>query len=1352
MNSRSSHFSHWIAASGRWLFFTIFLSGSLALHAESPTVPGQLAVARDMDGHLHLFKVDKIGHLRQRWQRRAGGDWTPWSDLGGSFLPGIAVTTNVNGRLSAFAVDQSDRHLQWIHQTSTYGAWSKWTDLGGHIQAPVSICHNEAGGTEILALNPAGNAMRLWQSNASGGWSTWQNLGGTFQPAIVVIKDHDDCLELFGVNRQTQRLMHCRQTTPGDGSPWTGWQNLGGALLPGIAAGQDTNGTLNVFGVNLTNYTVDYLSGNLKGGHIQWSSWTNFASPPVLDGLTLRPNEDGRLELFAVGRDTQQVLHRWQVNRPVKGWFARWDSLGGKAKPYVAVGMNQDGSLEVFAIDAQDGVTLNHIRQIKANSDWLDWYNIEHLASPYSTFTFQTDQGLPHNVVRAIAQTPDGYLWVGTLAGLARFDGENFKVFDSKNTPKIADSHITALCVGRDGALWIGTLNGLVRLKNGHFTRYDSSTGLAGQHVNVICQSQDGSLWIGTESGLSRYEHGVFKNYTLQNGLLSDSVRAIYEDQSGTLWVGTVAGLNYLSNDQAGLFGKIDELQNVSIRGITQDKEGRLWIGSDNGMIWHHFGPEFYAYGRQYGLSDPFVNVVCEDSQGNLWVGTHSGLNRFRDGRFFNELDSEGDPYDEVNAIFQDRDGDLWVGSNEGLTRLAQRRFFAYDMRQGLSHNDTVSVLQDHEGNIWVGTFGGGLNEIRDESVVVYCRTNGLANDEVLSLCQSRDGSIWVGEDNDGGLYRFENGNVSHYTWKNGLIKSGIRTLFEDDSSNLWIGASQGLSCFRNRHFTNYQTNQYHGGADVRAICQDQSGNVWFGTDQGLCRLNNDGFMHFGRAQGLSDDSITALYEDHRGNLWIGTESGGLNRYYKGQFKAYTTQQGLFSDDIYQIVQDDYGWLWMSCPKGIFRVRKQNLDALDHGSNSFITSLSYGKSDGMETTICSGIGKPSGWKGQDGRLWFATTKGLVVVNPDIKMDEVPSPVFIQQVLVNGKETIVLSSSTGTNSTQRLIIPPGNGTFEFQFSMLDFKKPSGDRFFCQLKGVDSDWVDVGSRRSAYYNDVRPGHYVFQVKGCNANGVWNETGASVALILEPHYWQTLWFKALAALVAVMGVSGMARYITGKKMQRELEQLERQNAVEKERARIAKDIHDDLGSRLTRMMLLGQRVQEDAASPDKLIVHARKMVDSAVNTMQIMDEIVWAVDPQKDTLNGLVGYIGQYANEFLEGTHIRCRLEMPVQVPSVVIPAEARHELFLALKEALNNAAKHAQASEVHVALRIFDSTVTIVVEDNGCGIRNGHSDRKGSGLENMVKRMEKLGGECRITTAPGAGTKVQLTLKVGERRLS
>ena len=1326
----------------------LFLLGRLLAAGDPAAELGQLAVSQNADGHLQIFKVDKNGELRRRVQRGPDGDWTSWSSLGGTIHPGIAAVRTHDDMLGVFAVDKNTQNLEWVHQESPNGSWSGWINLGGSVKAPVTVAQNPDGRIEVFAVNSSDStAMHLWQTNAQGGWSTWTKLGGELEPGFVArINKPDGRLELMGVAAFTGALLHCQQTVPGSSDSWSEWQNLGGTLQPGFAAGQDADGTLEVFGINSTNGAVNQITRAVTGGGTNWSSWTNFGTVTAMAGITICQDEDGHWELFAVNRANSEVYHRWQVP-PTKNWFPIWESLGGSAKPYLAVGRNKDGSVEIFAIDATNGVTLNHKRQISANSDWLDWFSIEHLDFSYRAHTWQTDQGLPHNVVQAIAQTPDGYLWAGTPAGLARFDGVRFVVFDSKNTTALADSHITSLCVDAQGSLWIGTPDGLVQLKDGVFIRHDASSGLAGNRINVISPGRDGSLWIGTQTGLSRYKNGVIKNYTHTNGLLSDVVRAIYEDQGGNLWIGSVAGLNSLSAGHMESFTTAKGLPNNSIRGITQDRGGRLWFGSDDGMIWHHFGTAFYAYDRQYGLSDNVVSSVCEDREGNLWVGTYSGLNRFRDGRYFHELNDEGAPYDKVNAIFEDRDGNLWIASNEGLIKLTPKRFFSYDMRRGLSHNNTDSVLEDRNGNLWVGTWGGGLNEVTEESIALFCATNGLANDQVLALCEGRDGSLWIGAGFGGGLVRLQNGKFTHFPFRDELAGANARIIHEDRSGRLWIGTDKGLSCYAGGKFTNYGTNNLLAGNLVRAICEDGEGSLWFGTDGGLSCWKDGRFNNFTMKDGLSDNSVNALYEDQEHNLWIGTSTGGLNCLRQGRFKHYTTQQGLFSDEIFEIIEDDYGWLWMSCSKGIFRVQKKDLSAYDQGELTSISSVTYGTYDGMESTLCNGIAKPAAWKGQDGRLWFVTTKGLVVVNPDIKVNKTPPQIFIESLWVDKK--IVVDSTSGWVARppeRALISPPGRGELEFKFTAIDYEKPEKVQFKYILKGSDPDWVEAGPQRTAHYNNLRPGSYSFYVKACNADGVWNQTGDSITIVLKPNFWQTWWFNIIAMVTIIGVISAAARYITKKRMQRRMEWLEREHAVEKERTRIAKDIHDDLGSRLTRMMLLGRRTQEDINNPEKLAVYAKRIVDSAVSTMRTMDEIVWAVDPKKDTLDGLIGYINQYASEFFEDTQIKCRLTMPAEVSLLVIPAEVRHELFLALKEALNNAVKHARTSEVRLSLTEARGVITLMVEDNGCGFDDDKisSAAKGNGLDNMRKRMEKLGGDYTLTTAPGQGTRLKFVI--------
>jgi ligand-binding sensor domain-containing protein/signal transduction histidine kinase len=1050
------------------------------------------------------------------------------------------------------------------------------------------------------------------------------------------------------------------------------------------------------------------------------------------------------------------------------------------------VGRNGDGNLELFIVDSRDGKTINHRRQISANSDWLDWLSLDHETFRYDARIWQVDAGLPNNEIRAIAQTPDGYLWVGTPTGLARFDGEQFTVFDAKNTPAMPNCSITALCTDREGALWIGTQGGgLFCLKDGTFSHYGQQAGLAGNDLRVICQGRDGALWIGTTTGMSRYKNGKFINYTRKQGLLSEVVTYIYEDRDQDLWIATGGGLNRLrKGGQMDAFAMPNGLPNDSVRAICQDKGGRIWIGSNNGLLWYnwhesghfyayHYGlsptredewheserPHFYAYNSRYGLSDPFVSAICEDREGNFWVGTYSGLNRFREGRFFVELNNEGLPFDRVNALFEDRQGDMWVGSKEGLARLTPKHFSTLDRQHGLNHNDITSVLEDRSGTLWVGTWGGGVDDLKGDTITAYSATNDLASDLILSLCESKDGSLWIGADFDGGLSHLSNGVFTKYTWKDGLINAPIKVLHEDHSGTLWMGTSQGLGRLQGGKFDRFTVQDHLAGDAIRAICDDPQGNLWIGTDTGLSLRRGSQFTNFTVRDGLSDNAITALYVDPEQSLWIGTAAGGLNRYRNGQFTSYTTKQGLFSDEIFEILEDDQGWLWMSCSKGVFRVRKQQLNDLDEEKVSTIACTAYGKSDGMESTQCNGVGKPAGWKARDDRLWFPTSKGLVSVDPKAAdMNSLPPAVFIEQLSADKKPVRLAGPNTAASSVDpgkgALLIAPGRGELDFRYTALDLEAPERVHFRYQLEGVDSEWVDAGARRDAHYNNVYPGAYRFHVIACNKDGIWNLNGASLAVEVRPHLWQTWWYQTAVVLLVIGSAGGAARFLAMRRMKRRLAMLEQRNAVERERGRIAKDIHDDLGSSLTRIMLLGERTEEGLAHQEDVGLHVRKIIASARNTVQSLDEIVWAVNPENDTLDGLVMYISHYADEFFENTNIRWRLEVPPKMPDITLPAEVRHDLFLVVKEAFHNTLKHSGASVLRVCVSGEADSITIMIDDNGRGFEgNGAgSARKGNGLQNMRKRIEGLGGRFSVTSTMGQGTQVALTVKLAQRQVT
>jgi ligand-binding sensor domain-containing protein/signal transduction histidine kinase len=961
--------------------------------------------------------------------------------------------------------------------------------------------------------------------------------------------------------------------------------------------------------------------------------------------------------------------------------------------------------------------------------------------SEYTSRSWQTDEGLPHNLVRAITQTPDGYLWVGTRLGLARFDGLHFTCFDGKNTPALKNQNVSALAVGIDGSLWIGTYGGgLVHLKDGVFSRLTDTNGLVGNELSCLYPSRDGSLWIGTTKGVSHYKGGAFQNYTTNQGLVFNIVRAVSEDGEGNIWVATGEGLNRLKNGVVENLTKASGLPYNSVRALHLDKSNRLWIGWNSGLLRYEHG-NFTPYSFEKELSGSFVTAVREDLQGNIWAGTYSGLKRFRDGQFFNVPNSDGIPFDLINVLFEDREGNLWVGSREGLARLTPRRLFTYTRQQGLTHNNIMSVREDREGSLWIGTWGGGLNRLKDGKVTVFSTQNGFPHDLILATFEARDGTLWIGTDFDGGLIKLKDGKQTRYTSRHGLINAAVRVIYEDSTGNVWIGTTRGLSCLRDGKFTNYFARDIHAGNSVLAICEDHCGTLWFGTENGLAYRRNGEFRTFAE-NGLPSCVVLSLYEDPAHDFWIGTEGDGLFRYHNGTLSQYTTKDGLFSNDMFETIEDDFGYFWMSCLKGIWRVSKKELDALDQKQIKSVHSAFYGKLDGLFSVQCNGVSKPSGFKTRDGRIWFPTTKGLVAVDPHIKLNELEPSVVIEQVVTEkGSVDLALKPQTASSPVR---FPRARGDLEIHYTALSLQIPEKNHFKYMLENVDSDWVNADSRRVAYYSHLQPGNYRFRVTACNNDGLWNEAGATLALELAPAFWETIWFRSLAVLGLAGSLAGSVRYVSVKRLRRKLAALEQQHAIEKERARIAKDIHDDLGASLTQITLLSDRADHEAFN--ELRANARKISSTAREIAQSLDEIVWAVNPEHDTLEGLVEYLSQSADDFLEDTTIRSRVKLPPALPHCSIPAETRHQFFLAFREALNNAVKHAEATEIQLEVLAEPSELQIKIADNGIGFDPNKAPDRGNGLTNMRKRLEGIGGRFAIASSPGHGTTVNMTISL------
>jgi ligand-binding sensor domain-containing protein len=615
----------------------------------------------------------------------------------------------------------------------------------------------------------------------------------------------------------------------------------------------------------------------------------------------------------------------------------------------------------------------------------------------YSSRVWQTDEGLPNNRVLAIAQTTDGFLWVGTSDGLARFDGVEFKTFNAANTPQLRSSAITALSPGADDSLWIGTkAGGLVWLHRSHFSQFTSRDGLVGNNVRVLASNRDTSVWIGTTQGLSRYYQGKFQTFTSREHLLSDVVTALCPDQEGVMWVATSKGLNQIRDRIVETPTVTGDFASNPVRSLWFDGENRLWIGTEHGLLCYDSGT-LRTYTTREGLSENFVTAIRGDSRTNLWVGTSSGLSHFLPDRFQAMLNGNGIPYDQVNTLFEDTRGDIWVGSREGLIRLTRKPFSVLTRREGLSYNNLTSVLEDRRHQLWVGTWGAGLDKITAQGVEVYGRTNHLSSDWIKALAESHDGSIWAGADNNGGLFRISDGQVIHYGIRDGLVDTTISVLHEDRESNLWIGTRLGL-CRRSQG--NFTTETNAQNRPIWAICEDSHGTLWFGGDAGLFRRRNGAIENLVAGGDFPAKSVSALYADAEDNVWVGSRAEGLIYCHGESRDRFGVQDGLYSNEVLGIAED-HGWLWMTSTKGVFRVRKEDLEAVKAGGKKSISCITYGRTDGLESIVCGNWSAPTICKTSEDRMYFATTIGLAVLDArDISVDLSPPPVYIEQIQVD----------------------------------------------------------------------------------------------------------------------------------------------------------------------------------------------------------------------------------------------------------------------------------------------------------------------------------------------------------------
>jgi signal transduction histidine kinase/ligand-binding sensor domain-containing protein len=1013
---------------------------------------------------------------------------------------------------------------------------------------------------------------------------------------------------------------------------------------------------------------------------------------------------------------------------------------------------------------------------------------LEKALNQFPRRAWQAEDGLPQNTTQALAQTPDGYLWAGTYEGLARFDGARFTTFDPVNTPALPDRSITALALDREGTLWINTNRGLAGLRAGRFFSVPLPESITPRHVHALLPSREGGLWLATHgSGLARLFEGRFQLWKAEQGLADNRVMALAEGEAGSLWVATPAGLQRW---EGAAFHPGPSFQGAPplVSSLAVDAQGALWAGDVGGTVYQLRDGVMHAV-PEASLPGSPISVLLVDRQGTLWVASRGqGLLRRVNGRRFVLSPANGLESGSILSLLEDAEGNLWLGmGTHGLHRLKDAPFTPYGPPEGLGH-DMISALREaRDGSLWFSTLGGGITRWKDGQMTTWTTREGLIDDMVFGSAEGRDGSLWFATRR--GILRWREGTFSHIPGQGPAPRAPFgQAVYEDEHGTLWASSQEGLSRWNGSQFTPVSPRDKVLGAFVRVLERRAAGGFWIGTQGGGLAWYSEGRLFTLSSEGAPiDGDVRGLFEDGD-TLWVGT-TNGLFRWKNGRFVRLSRAEGLFDDVVFQILPDERGNLWMTCNKGIFRVSRQELEAVADGLLARVTSQAYGKEDGMRAQECNALGGPAGIRTRDGRLWFPTIRGAVAYEP--RHEKLPAalpPVHIEELWLDGRRIPASEWSR---------IPPGEGRVEIHYTVAALRAPERLRFRYKLEGVDTDWVEAGHRRVAYYTRMPPGDHRFRVEAFSTEEGGPTRGAEQVFHLEPLFFQTRLFRVGIVLVAVLATAGLIwlrlrqlrereRRLQARVDERTAELAMRLRQLEATQERLAHaeklvavgtlaagvghEINNPLAYILSNLRYLSKELREvtkreeererwqevEEALSDAL--HGAERVRKIVQELRTLAR-VQAEPPSRVELHAVLDRaLGVLEQELRR----RARLVKDYGAPQPVIGDEGRlGQVFLNL---LVNALQaipegHPEHHEIRVTTRQApDGRAVIEVRDTGQGIApeilprifepffttQEAGEGTGLGLSICHSTIESMGGEIQVESEPGRGATFRVLL--------
>ena len=767
----------------------------------------------------------------------------------------------------------------------------------------------------------------------------------------------------------------------------------------------------------------------------------------------------------------------------------------------------------------------------------------------YRVDAWKTEQGLPLDTVQALLQTRDGHLWVGTGGGLARFDGVRFATFESSNMQELAAMPVFGFLEDVQGNLWIGHSGGAAIYRDGRFSVAFGKEVTNGRRVWSFAQAPDGAIWAATENGLVHWQNGVRNVYRADDGLLTDRLRSVAFDRDGTLWIGT-SGAGLLSFDGKRFTALTPDtgFPHLAVRYVLSDPAGGIWAATAGGGLAHVQGGKVRQYTTADGLPSDHLTALTRDPQGSLWIGTWgAGIVRLRDGQFTSLSTDNGLAGGQIWSIHADREGSVWVGTwVGGLNRLRNRDFVVLGTPEGLSHDNVRAVLHASDGATWVSTAGGGVNRVHNGTITAIGKDDGLPSDEASTLLEARDGSIWVGTYTSG-LIRLRGGVIERFGADSGLPSLDLRVLFQDRKGTLWASTTSGLARFDGTRFVPV-TEPGAPPQGATAIIEDRSGTLWMGSDDGLLRYRDGVFTRLTRANGLVSNWVLSLHEDADGAIWVGSNGEGLNRVKDGRVASILQADGLWDGLVQVILEDRQGNLWMTCNRGFFRVSRAELNALADGRADRVRSVSYGPGDALRSTTFAGGLQPAGAIDRGGRLWLPSFRGLVIVDPAaLPESREPPVVHFEEITVDGNAV-----TRGTN----VVLPPGSRPLSIRYTTASLRAADRVRFRYRMDdGAPGTWVDLGTRREAFFPTLPHGEYRFRVAASTDGVRWRETASPLVITVKPYFFQTPWFLALVAVAVLAAIAGVMRLRT-RGLRRRQAEMERLVAEKTEELRLANE----------------------------------------------------------------------------------------------------------------------------------------------------------------------------------------------------